>query len=251
MVHSLSQRKKSQQQRRKKTYALLLSAVFILSLFTLIGFAVYRTAMFRIRLIHVDGERGFQEKIFTIAKEQIRYTISNTLHARQTMLAQLPFIASVNIANNIFTRELFITYTARTPILRWCNENEGTLCYAIDEGGVIFDRVAASPDVPAIYGTYLSDIAIGKKIPAQFIDPMKQIASTLKQKQIDVTSFTLLAPYILLAKTSLAPELRLSLEMPITPQLDAFALLLDKLGSPQIAKLHYIDLRIPNKVYYQ
>jgi len=229
----------------------LFGAVFVFFLCVLLGIIIYRTVFFRIRLIHVDGPRGFQEKIFAIAKEKIHYTISNTLQARQEILLQIPFIASASVKSNIFTRELFITYSLRIPYLRWCNENEGTLCYAIDEGGVIFDRIAPSDDFPAIYGTYLSDIAIGKKIHARFMNPMKEIVDTLKQKQINVTSFTLQAPYIFFVNTSRAPELRLSLEMPITPQLDALALLLDKLGDSQIAKLHYIDLRIPNKVYYQ
>ena len=236
---------------KEKKRALFLSAVFILTPLLLIGVLIYRNQLFNIRLIHINGAKEFQNQMFVIAKDYMRYTISNTKPLREAILSQMPSIERVDARSNIFTRELFITYALRAPILRWCNEAEGTLCYAIDKKGVIFNRIAPQSDIPAMGGAYLKDIAIGKKFPERFLTPIETILDAFDRNKISVSSFIFDASYELRAKTSLAPELLFSLEIPIESQLNAFFLLSDKLGKEKIVTLRYIDLRIPNKVYYQ
>lgn len=230
--------------------ALLKGAILFMLIIVVGDMAVFQSALFRVRHISVQGEKTYRARVFALASARLPYTFSFTSTAKELMLRRFSEIETANIQTNLITRALQVSYTLRQPFLRWCPQSANSTCFLVDKTGFIFAPFTAQSGIPTFNDEYYQGIAVGKRIPSVMIASVDTLLRELTKHSISAFSFDLKAPFSLTIKTTLAPEIRISLEQDLASQLSALFLFLTD-GKTDITKLTSIDLRIPNKIYYR
>jgi len=230
--------------------ALLKGAILFILIMVVGDMGVFQSALFRVSHISVQGEKMYRARVFALASAALPYTFSLASNAKELMFRRFPEINTADIQANLVTRALQISYTLRPPFLRWCPQSQNDSCFLVDKTGFIFAPFTNQSGIPTFTDEYYQGIAIGKKIPSATIASVDTLLQEFTKHNISVFSFDLKAPFSLHIKTTLAPEIHISLEQNLASQLSALFLFLAD-GKTDIPKLTSIDLRIPNKIYYK
>src|SRR3989344_17458 len=163
-----------------------------------------------------------------------------------------PEIHTVTIQRNLLQRSVTIDLLPRTEIALWCVEPAA--CYFIDNEFMVFRQ---APQTEGVLLTHVTDtsntpVALGKPLlHGKLITAIIAINDRLDAIGITVTDALVHDPPDITLKTSAGYELYFDTEESLENQVNNLKLILEKELNPMPATLHYIDLRIDNRIYYK
>ncbi|HOZ16396.1 MAG TPA: FtsQ-type POTRA domain-containing protein [Candidatus Portnoybacteria bacterium] len=229
--------------------------IWIISLFVLamIIYVLFFSPIFKIKEIIIFGNRkvSAEEIKNNLVCENI--ILTNNKNIRNQLLKKNLAILELKIRKNLFKRKLEINIEEREEIGIVCSVDR---CFYFDKEGIVFQKAPiTSGSLITIVQDYSNrNYELGNKIADKsFIDIILEITKDLfSEIGLKILSFNISSYPIkeLKAITSEGWYVLFNLERNINNQL-----LLLKVGLKEKIKnrtnLHYVDLRIENRIYYK
>lgn len=219
------------------------------------AYGLYASKILEVQDIVVKGDDPqLDAELATQARAELPYLFSSTATAARALQKTHPTIHQVTVNMDLFARNAHVSYQARKPRFLWCNGPQGSSqCYFVDAQGIIFDQadVVQSTFFLNVKDFYLTDFAVGKRIPSHYVELMTALEKALKGKDLAISYLRIDAPFSIKVIPVAGPELRFSAQKPPSEQAESLLLFLDSLPKEEVMKLAYVDLRIKNRVYYK
>lgn len=233
----------------RKTF--LLTGLLIAIALGGLGIWLLRSGFFTLRDVLVSGDNPkLSREIASSLKEHFYFPLSSRANAALALLKQFPELNTLSLDLDIFSKTLKASYTLRVSHFLWCKEID---CYLVDASGVIFahSEITQASFLTNVQDKYFLDPGPGKKIPPAYSKALLDIEHTLGQKNLKLDHF--LIDYVFSIKVLLASslELRFTLQKPIDDELKNLFTFLESRDASEVSKLHYIDLRVKDRIYYK
>lgn len=220
-------------------------------LVAIISVIIVQSGFFTITRVTVNGkDTRISQAISQYLKGNFIFLVSSPQRASQALEKKFPELQTVDVSMDIFSKTLWASYTLRTSHFLWCKQDG---CFLVDASGIIFapSEITQTSFLTSVADNYFTNIAIGRKIPRDYVNSLISLEKMLKEKNLTASQFVIDAPFSLKVRLNGAGELRFSFQKPINEQVDNFTVFYDSISKPEFAKLKYIDLRVKNKIYYQ
>jgi hypothetical protein len=181
-------------------------------------------------------------------------------HVSQKELTLIPQLAGVIISKDYFSHTVTITATERTPSGIWCFSalpspisQLDTSCYWFDNTGTIFERSFDTQGNAIFVVNDAAQAAHGlnqKVLPDVFLPNFISIINVLHKSGLAVNTIALndLSLQEVDVATQNGPTIYFSLRFPADDYLPVIQKLMLQ---PGFGKLHYIDCRTQNRLYYK
>ncbi len=195
----------------------------------------------------------------------------------------LPAVASLTISKSYATRTVRVQVTERVPVGVWClvsrsNDNRittndnpivgnnsvlfeqdssGTTCWWFDKNGVLFARALDGEGglLKTVHDYSGRTLGIGAvALPSPLMEHLLEIFSVLRESGAVAGEVRLedLSREEVQVVTLNGPRLYFSLRFPLAAVADAVRQIFSASGQfPSPQKLHYVDFRVENRVYYK
>lgn len=256
---------KSKRRRRAAVVLSILLAI-IVSVFGGIYYAFFLSEWLAVREVAIE-QKSFvsSEEIKKITESYLREKSWFVSRARslllvdeetiQSMLARkFPVLKNITVEKKYF-HSLIINTDYREVMGIWCFQKQGS-CLYFDEDGIAFDRATdSSGTLFLIVHDYLKDAKdLGQKVTdAEGFDPVLQLKKELDRAKIGVSRIIIPEElYRINVKTTEGWEIYFNTNDPLIPQIKALTIFLaNKLSFEQRSRLQYVDVRIPQRVYYK
>lgn len=221
--------------------------------FILCGIVIYllRSGFFTLRNVVVTGDNPqLSGQISSYIKQRFYFPIISPSRAASIILTQFPELTSLSLHPDIFSKTLKASYTPRAGFFLWCKQTD---CYLVDSNGVIFAHsdITQASFLVNVQDEYFLDLGPGKKIPPSYIQALLAIDNVLAKKKLKLDHFFIDYAFSIKAFLTSGLELRFTLQKPVDEQLKNFLTLLESFSPDELPKLHYIDLRVRNRIYYK
>lgn len=164
----------------------------------------------------------------------------------------LPAVKSIDIERSIFDKKIFARVTERSAYGIWC-EGDETECFWFDDGGYIFKKGLLSEGtlIKAVRDNSGRKLGLGTNVlPPEAFENLKSVFTALTESGVGFSTVELkdLSLGEAWIKSAEGPEIYMSLRFSSVNSLPLLKTLKDQGG---LSKLQYVDLRIPNRVYYK
>lgn len=207
-----------------------------------------------------ENQSFFSEKVF--GKDDIFLSLFSGGAISKFITNSIPQITGVQIKTDLFSREVSIKGIVMSKFGLWCFENSQSAssteqsstspkCFWFDRGGTAFLE-GPNTEGQLIYkviDVYNSPVELGQKILDQSsMDNITAMFDFLENSGLEYKTLYLSDPKLEEARTnsSITPVIYFSLRNNPTYALKAFLELKSKL-----LKAGYVDLRVPNRIYYK
>jgi len=253
----------------KKSLSWILYLSFFLIGSLLIGgfYFLFYSDFFRIKEISFEGGRLIADKEISAAAIQVLANengfwgkILGTDHfffwhqpSSDRIYNQLPLLASLKITKDWQSKKISITIQEREVSGVWCISDGGS-CFLFDRNGFAF---ASAPETKGSLILKVSDqsrnqIIVGQRIfsgeseQSEFFRVLEIIRDS--GLAIDYVAIKAAADKEWAVKLAVGPELKLSR---IEPMADSLISLMEKIKALPLDQIGYIDLTVPNRLYYR
>lgn len=265
--------------RRRALHAVSLLGFLIFALIILTNYILHLDGLY-IQKIYINGNKQVEDnRIFSLTKEILAgkyygmYPKSNVLIypkglVAQTLLRNIPWLASVSISSN--TKSLLIFVEEREPKYLWCDDfNKPILertCYYMDRDGLVFDKAPSFSGhiYPEFYGGNKRGGYLGRSIlPTDTLNAVLEIKNSADKMTRD-KKYSFGALYGIYVNNNGDYDLlfdqgtrgwKVIFDMNTDPVKKLRAVLDSPFFQKELAntdkRLEYIDLRFGKKVFYK
>ncbi len=194
------------------------------------------------------------EKKWWIVSRANNIFLANTKSLRALLLEKFPVFKEVSIRKKYF-HGLIISAMSREAVGIWCWPKQKQ-CFYFDRGGVIFDRANdSSGTIFLIVHDGAGEVRkMGEAVAEQTImEWIFQLRQKLDQTKIGLAHVVLPnEQFRVNVKTTEGWEAYFSTNDALEPQIKALSFFLaNKVSFEQRSQLQYIDVRIPQRVYFR
>lgn len=274
MAKTINQKYREQKRLQKIKRRLIKTALFLVLLFALAGglyYLFFCSSVFAIKEISVSGADGrLREDILAVVNDYLSEKIFFTARSGNILLADsadIVFLLEKKILElnkakmtKNFPHHLVVTVLVREPEGVWCSKShDAGPCFYFDRRGIIFKEAQPSseetPSLPLMIDDYRprtpvpGETAVGE----EQLNWLNQIKKRLSSDSLEMKKAVISEePFRVDIETGEGWSIYFSTEVPLPDQLNAlFALLHNSLSANQRLRLRYVDLRIPDRVYYR
>ncbi len=254
--------------RKRFLFKIYLIIGFFGAMIVLTIYLLFFANLFDIRSINIEGSTTvardeLQSKIddwldsrsYGLRRRSNSFLLISAIDLKQLIATQYPKLESLTVTKKNL-HQLDISYTDRKPLGIWCIEKDNK-CFYFDKEGIAYAEAAQSSGF--IY-TMIRDqrdrtIDLGQNISDKtLIQKILDIKGNLQSIDLSIAEFIIPADSFeeISAKTTAGWKILFSTAIDNQKQILALQMLFkNKLSSQDRIGLHYIDLRIQDRIYYQ
>jgi len=209
--------------------------------------------------IHAEAIEGIAKKsirknlfpagLITITSESM--VVVNTAELEQLIAEAFPSIKEVRVRKK-WPRGIIIEIVEREAVALFCEETDGSVCFHMDEEGVIFQEAQPDGSLPVIRKAKDAPAQEGNRaVQTQTMGAIITIANLLKEQfQVAITEVLVSNPIVISASEGW--KLYLDPDEPAAAQAAKLQTLLASQIPPQARKqLQYIYLQYKDRAYYK
>lgn len=243
---------------RKPLFAVLLSICFIVLLLVFVfgpWFQASRIILGEYEFNYLDKQEFADEtlvlseyRLLGISSRNIFFL--NTAGLKNKLLGRFSEIENLTIKKRPLNK-LLISIKERGAFAVYCGQNE--ICYFVDRNGIVWSQAPQMEGSSFILIKGPVSVSSGvSAISPEYLLNLKKISEETALKNIFIKEYEMQETHDVKAITSLGFYILFDLKQDIAGQIQALFLTLDQeIGKERINSLEYIDLRIPNRVYYK
>lgn len=208
---------------------------------------------------HISNPNLIEQETRSLIPRRIAFWDTKNIflikNPQSNLLFRFPELAHIDM-DRIFPNALHIIVKERIPYVIVCES--GTSCMFVDREGIAFAKnigITSNLELPIIFLHQDASFMLGKSVISQeILAKIIFLERELRDKESVIPEYFIIEAEEgdIIVKTSIGFSILFDASRDLEEQLKAFTLVrMREIKQDMLASLEYIDLRIPNRVYYK